>query len=111
MLVAHNAAFDLKFLRMREKQMGIRFDSPVLDTMILSNFLDGPEAGHSLDDICERYGIEITDRHTALGDSMVTAAVLLRQIEALEGRGIHTLDEAVKTLDIAMILHERQRVL
>jgi DNA polymerase-3 subunit epsilon len=110
-LVAHNAAFDLKFLRMREKQMGIKFDSPVLDTMILSNFLDGPEAGHSLDDICERHGIEITDRHTALGDAMVTAAVLLRQIEALEGRGIHTLDEAVKTLDIAMILHERQRVL
>ncbi|EME68252.1 DNA polymerase III [Paramagnetospirillum caucaseum] len=110
-LVAHNAAFDLKFLRMRESDMGVRFDSPVLDTMILSNFLDGPEAGHSLDDICERYAIEITDRHTALGDAMVTAAVLLRQIEALEGRGIHTLDDAVKTLDIAMILHERQRVL
>ncbi|WP_239988670.1 3'-5' exonuclease [Paramagnetospirillum kuznetsovii] len=110
-LVAHNAAFDLKFLRMRERKMGISFDSPVLDTMILSNYLDGPEAGHSLDDICERYGIEITERHTALGDSMVTAAVLLRQIEALEARGIHTLDAAVKTLDIAMILHERQRVL
>ena len=110
-LVAHNAAFDLKFLRMRERQMGIRFDNPVLDTMIFSNFLDGPEAGHSLDDICDRYGIVITERHTALGDSMVTAAVLLRQIEALEARGIHTLDDAVKTLDIAMILHERQRVL
>ncbi|OAN53195.1 DNA polymerase III subunit epsilon [Paramagnetospirillum marisnigri] len=110
-MVAHNAAFDLKFLRMRERQMGISFDNPVLDTMILSNYLDGPEAGHSLDDICERYGIEITERHTALGDSMVTAAVLLRQIEALEARGIHTLDAAVKTLDIAMILHERQRVL
>ncbi|MDO8608010.1 MAG: exonuclease domain-containing protein [Phaeospirillum sp.] len=110
-MVAHNAAFDLKFLRMRERQMGIAFDNPVLDTMILSNFLDGPEAGHSLDDICERYGIEITERHTALGDSMVTAAVLLRQIEALEARGIHTLDDAVKTLNIAMILHERQRVL
>jgi DNA polymerase-3 subunit epsilon len=110
-LVAHNAAFDLKFLRKREKQTGIAFDGPVLDTMILSNFIDGPEAGHSLDDLCERYGIEITERHTALGDSMVTAAVLLRQIEALEARGIHTLDEAVKTLDIAMILHERQRVL
>jgi len=110
-LVAHNAAFDLKFLRLRERQMGICFDNPVLDTMIFSNFLDGPDAGHSLDDICERYGIVITERHTALGDSMVTAAVLLRQIEALEARGIHTLDEAVKTLDIAMILHERQRVL
>ncbi len=110
-LVAHNAAFDLKFLRMREREMGIRFDNWVLDTMILSNFLDGPELVHSLDAICERYGIEITDRHTALGDAMVTAAVLLRQIEALEARGIHTLDEAFKTLNIAMILHERQRVL
>ncbi len=110
-LVAHNAAFDLKFLRMRERKMGVSFDSPVLDTMILSNFLDGPDAGHSLDDICDRYGIEITERHTALGDAMVTAAVLLRQIEALEARGIYTLDAAVKTLDIAMILHERQRVL
>ncbi len=110
-LVAHNAAFDLKFMRMRERQMGISFDNPVLDTMILSDFLDGPEAGHTLDDICERYGIEITNRHTALGDSMVTAAVLLRQIEALEARGIHTLDDAVKTLNITMILHERQRVL
>lgn len=110
-LVAHNAAFDLKFLRMRERQLGISFDNPVLDTMILSNYLDGPEAGHSLDDICDRYGIVITERHTALGDAMVTAAVLLRQIEALEARGIRTLDEAVKTLDIAMILHERQRVL
>jgi DNA polymerase III subunit epsilon len=110
-LVAHNAAFDLKFLRMCERESGAVFDNPVLDTMILSNYLDGPEAGHSLDDICGRYGIDITDRHTALGDAIVTAAVLLRQIEALEARGIHTLDQAVKALDITMILHERQRVL
>ncbi|CAA7620330.1 DNA polymerase III [Candidatus Terasakiella magnetica] len=110
-LVAHNAAFDLKFLRMREKKVGVSFDNPVLDTMILSNYLDGPDAGHSLDAICDRYGIVITDRHTALGDAMVTAAVLLRQLEALEAQGIHTLDEAVKTLNMAMILHERQRVL
>jgi DNA polymerase-3 subunit epsilon len=110
-LVAHNAAFDMKFLRMGESGTEISFDSPVLDTMILSNFLDGPEAGHSLDAICERNGIVITDRHTALGDAMVTAAVLLRQIEALEARGIVTLDDALKSLDIAHILFERQRVL
>jgi len=110
-LVAHNAAFDLKFLRMNEQALGLRFDNPVLDTMILSSYLDGAEAGHSLDVICERYGVAITDRHTALGDAMVTAAVLLCQIEALEGRGIVTLDQAVKTLDIARILHDRQRVL
>ncbi|HSV29032.1 MAG TPA: exonuclease domain-containing protein [Candidatus Omnitrophota bacterium] len=110
-LVAHNAAFDLKFLKMRERECGVRFDNPVLDTMILSNYLDGPEAGHSLDSICERFGIEITDRHTALGDAIVTAAVLLRQIEALEARGLHTLDDVVKAVDITMQLHQRQMAL
>lgn len=110
-LVAHNAAFDLKFLKMREREYGVRFDNPVLDTMILSNFIDGPETGHSLDSICDRFGIEITDRHTALGDAIVTAAVLLRQIDALEARGIHTLDDVVKAVDITMQLHQRQMAL
>lgn len=110
-LVAHNAAFDLKFLRMRERELGVKFDNPVLDTMMLSNFLDGAEAGHSLDAICDRFGIEITDRHTALGDAIVTAAVLLRQIDMLEERGITTLDQVVKQLDINIQLHQRQRTL
>lgn len=110
-LVAHNAAFDLKFLRMREREYGVAFDNPVLDTMMLSNFLDGPEAGHSLDSICERFGIEITDRHTALGDAIVTAAVLLHHIEMLESRGITTLEQVVKELDINIQLHQRQQAL
>lgn len=110
-LVAHNAAFDLKFLRMRERDFGVRFDNPVLDTMMLSAFLDGSESGHSLDSICERFGIEITDRHTALGDAIVTAAVLLRHIDMLEARGITTLDQVVKQLDINIQLHQRQQVL
>ena len=110
-LVAHNAAFDLKFLRMREHEAGVRFDNPVLDTMMLSNFLDGPDVGHSLDAICDRLGIEITERHTALGDAIVTAAVLLHQIEALESRGITTLEQVVKELDITMVLHQRQQAL
>ncbi len=110
-LVAHNAAFDLKFLRMREQDMGVRFDNPVLDTMMISSYLDGAEAGHSLDDICARLGISITDRHTALGDAIVTAAVLLRQIDMLEARGITTLDQVVKELDINVQLQQRQRAL
>ncbi len=110
-LVAHNAAFDLKFLRMRERDYGVRFDNPVLDTMMLSNYLDSNEAGHSLDAICDRFGIEITDRHTALGDAIVTAAVLLKQIDMLEARGITTLDQVVKELDLNMVLHQRQQAL
>jgi DNA polymerase-3 subunit epsilon len=46
-----------------------------------------------------------------LGDAIVTAAVLLRHIEMLESRGITTLDQVVKELDISVQLHLRQQVL
>jgi DNA polymerase-3 subunit epsilon len=106
-LVAHNAAFDLKFIRMREAECGIVFDNRVLDTMLLSAFVDGTADNQSLDAIAERYGITLTDRHTALGDSLTTAAVLLRLIDGLEAKGISTLDQAMTTLNMTMELHNR----
>jgi DNA polymerase-3 subunit epsilon len=106
-LVAHNAAFDLKFIRMREHESGTAFDNSVLDTMLLSSYVDGTSENQSLDAIAERYGIAVTDRHTALGDSLVTAAILLRLIDALETKGIRTLDDAMTTLNMTMELHNR----
>ena len=106
-LVAHNAAFDMKFIRMRENDCGLCFDNTVLDTMLLSSYVDGTPEGQSLDAIADRYGITVTDRHTALGDSLVTAAVLLRLIDALEAKGIVTLDDAMTTLNMTMELHNR----
>jgi DNA polymerase-3 subunit epsilon len=106
-LVAHNAAFDLKFIRMREAECGVSFDNPVLDTMLLSAFVDGTTEDQSLDAIAARYGLDIENRHTALGDSLVTAAILLRLLDGLEAKGIVTLDQALTTLDMAMELHNR----
>ena len=110
-LVAHNAAFDLKFLRMFERQSGVVFDNPVLDTMLLSSFLDGADQSHSLDDVCRRYGVTIADRHTALGDSQATAALLLRLIDALEAEGVRTLGEALSRSSMALQLHQRAQAL
>lgn len=109
-LVAHNAAFDLKFLKMRQRAAGVRFDMPVLDTMILSRQLQGEDGEHSLDGIAARFGLRIADRHSALGDSLLTAAVFLRMLDMLEERGITTLDEAVRRSNMAVELQARERV-
>lgn len=107
-LVGHNVAFDLKFLRMKERDCGVAFDNPALDTMLLSAYVDDSDRNQTLDAIAGRYGIHATDRHTALGDSLTTAAVLLRLIDALEARGLRTFDDAVKTLNITQQLQQRQ---
>jgi len=108
-MIAHNAAFDLKFLKMKERAAGVRFDSPVLDTMLLSRMLLGEGGDHTLDGIAERLGIEVVDRHTALGDSLVTAAVFLRMVELLKERDVRTLDDAIRGANMIVELAARER--
>ena len=95
-LVAHNAAFDMRFLQLQEEAIGLHFDNPVLDTLLLSSVVHPNQEGHSLDAIAERFNITIVGRHTALGDALVTAEILLKLIPLLEAQGIHTLEDALQ---------------
>ncbi|WP_164661129.1 3'-5' exonuclease [Tropicibacter sp. Alg240-R139] len=96
-LVAHNAPFDLAFLRRQADACAVTWDHPVLDTVLLSAVLFGASETHTLDAICDRLGIVIEqrDRHTALGDARATANVLARMIPMLEARGLITFGEVV----------------
>jgi DNA polymerase-3 subunit epsilon len=106
-LVAHNAAFDLKFLRMSEKAAEVRFDNPVLDTMVLSRFLQGGDGVHSLDALAERLGVQILDRHSAVGDALATAAIFLRIVAMLRERDILTLGDAIRHSNMQVELRAR----
>lgn len=106
-LVAHNAAFDMKFLAAKERASGVQFPNPVLDTLLLSVLLDGEEEDHSLDNLCQRYSVTMAGRHTALGDTLATAELLVRLIERLEARGYKSFGEVTQASSMAAQLRHR----
>lgn len=95
-LVGHDIGFDLAFLRPSEAAAGRALPGRVLDVLLLSAVLHPADGeNHSLDTLARRYGVPVLGRHTALGDALVTAEILVRMIAQLHAEGIETFGEAV----------------
>jgi DNA polymerase-3 subunit epsilon len=110
-LVAHNAAFDLTFLKRAATSSTEFLENPVLDTLLLSAYLDAQESNHSLDGIASRLGLTIMNRHNALDDSLATATILLNLLDRLEARGLTTLAQVTAALNVVAQLRGRQKQL
>ena len=97
-IVAHNAPFDMAFLHRHSRKLGVTWDNPILDTVLLSAVLFGASQTHTLDALCARLDVEIPKvlRHTALGDARATAEAFVRMLPMLEARGFTTLDAVLE---------------
>jgi DNA polymerase-3 subunit epsilon len=94
-VVGHAIGFDLALLGRTFRAAGVEWHSPLrLDILLLAAALSPDEEGFEIDDQAARMGINVTGRHTALGDSLVTAEIWVHLIAQLERRGIRTLGEA-----------------
>ena len=100
-LVAHNAPFDMAFLQRREAEIGLRFDQPILDTVLFSAILFGQSAVHTLDALCDRLAVTIPEenRHTAIGDTLGTAAAFAKMIPMMEAAELTTLGATIQAFD------------
>lgn len=96
-LIAHNAPFDMEFLRRHETDIGLSFDNPILDTVLLSAVVFGQDETHSLDALCHRLGITIPEevRHTAIGDTVATADAFLKLVPMMRAAGMETFGDVL----------------
>lgn len=92
-LVAHNAAFDVGFLRSACNSNGMQWPRPqVVDTVTLARrLLDRSEVPNKrLSTLARYFGARTTPRHRALDDARATVDVLHGLLERLGGHDVHT---------------------
>ena len=113
-LVIHNAAFDVGFINMEFKRLGLPpvEQALVVDTLSMAR-RKHPGASNSLDALCSRYGIDNSRRtkHGALLDSEILAEVYIELIggkQASLGLGVET--AAGRTGLAPVVLERPQRL-
>lgn len=92
--VAHNARFDLSFVRAElERASEITFRPPMLDTVRLARVLVPELPRRNLDTVIHWFGITTDRRHRAAGDALATAEVLRRLLDRAAERGVGSWQE------------------
>ncbi len=95
-LVAHNAPFDMGFLKQNAKTLGYEFDYTYLDTLSLAKDLFPDYKKYKLGKIAENLGIKVEVAHRALDDVDTTVKVFNIMLDMLKKRGAKTLDDIDK---------------
>ena len=82
-LVAHNASFDMGFIRSNAAVQGLVCDFKVVDTLTLARRLFPRLINHKLNTVANHLDAKHTDHHRAMGDARATAHIFLRCCEIM----------------------------
>ena len=93
MLVAHNASFDISFIRKAAQDNDLIFNNAYLDTVSMSRFVNPDLKKHKLDTIADYFGLGNFNHHRASDDAEMCAKIFYRMIEKLEDDGVSTPSE------------------
>lgn len=95
-LVAHNAGFDIGFLKQNAKVLGYEFDYTYLDTLSLAKDLFPEYKKYKLGKIADNLGIKVEVAHRALDDVDTTVKVFRVMLDMLDKRGAKKIEDIDK---------------
>lgn len=92
-LAAHNANFDVGFMRSSAAELGVDFEFCYLDTLDLCRALFPDQRRHGLAAMVKLLGITLANHHRAVDDAEATAEILRRCFDMLEEMNITNIDD------------------
>ena len=92
-LVAHNADFDIGFLKYNAKLLGLELNNTYIDTLRLAKELFPEFKKYKLGIIADNLGIKVEVAHRALDDVDTTVKVFNIMINMLKEKNVKTLDD------------------
>ncbi len=92
-VVAHNANFDVGFLKQNAKMLGYEFDYTYLDTLSLAKDLFPNYKKYKLGKIAENLGIKVEVAHRALDDVDTTVKVFKVMTDMLKEKGAKKIED------------------
>ena len=92
-MVAHNADFDMSFIKKNCQRLDIDCKPTIVDTVALARVLLPNLNRFKLDTVAKALGVSLENHHRAVDDAGCTAEIFVKFIEMLRERGMSTLDE------------------
>ena len=92
-MVAHNADFDMSFIKKNCQRLNIPCKPTIVDTVALARVLLPNLNRFKLDTVAKALGVSLENHHRAVDDAGCTAEIFVKFIEMLRERGMSTLDE------------------
>ena len=92
-MVAHNAEFDMSFIRENAKRQQIQKEFTYVDTMGIARLLLPGQAKHTLDAVAKTLKISLENHHIAVDDAECTAEIFTKFIEMLKEKNVETLGD------------------
>lgn len=90
--VAHNAGFDMSFLKAKEEAAGIFREYSYVDTLGLSRLLVPEISRFRLDNLCKFFKISLENHHRAVDDAGATAEIFIKLLGRLQEKNVLTLE-------------------
>ena len=110
-IVAHNVSFDISFVEVNSKKLGINSDYKTIDTWSLSKMLLPELESHSLCSVAKAYDINLGNHHRANDDAATAAIIYIKMVEDLKEMGLKTIGDVLNKISADENVIKKSRAL